>query len=173
MNISKEKLHVRVTNVDVSKSVETSVQVSAESIADVNDIQSLLAGGGQTKVVLFLRNMAARVDELQQLVGKEFDVLHFKVTVLDLTEGANTLVYTGGYEQGLSALTWNTANLDTTNEDAAAVIKSQFDARLNDGTYSFDALEEDEEDDVTEPEEEEPTQKAPQRLSRPQRPNRR
>lgn len=173
MNVSKEKLHVKVVSVEVSDSVDTSVQVTAESIADVNDIQSLLAGGGQTKVVIFLRNMANRIDELQRLVGQEFDVLHFKATVLDITNGANSLVYTDGYEQGLSALTWNTANLETTNEDAAAVIKSQFDARINDGTYYLDAPGEDEDEDVTEPEEE-PAQKAqPQRPNRLQRPNRR
>lgn len=176
MNANKvqcENLKCVLKEVKVSETVETSLQLSLTSVADVTSLKALAESNGQTAVTLFLRNMADRLEEVTPLIGEECRVLHFKATIFDLTDGAHKLVYTDGYDNGLSALTWNTANLNTTKEDALAVLLSQLDARIDDGTYWWDS-----ENDVNEPEEEadepEPEEeKKPQRPNRPQRPNKR
>lgn len=176
MNANKvqcENLKCVLKEVKVSETVETSLQLSLTSVADVTSLQALTESNGQTAVTLFLRNMADRLEEVTPLIGDECQVLHFKATIYDLTDGAHKLVFTDGYDNGLSALTWNTANLNTTKEDALAVLLSQLDARIDDGTYWWD-----EDDDVSEPEEEtedeEPKEeKKPQRHNKPQRPNKR
>lgn len=174
MNANKvqcENLKCVLKEVNVSETVETSLQLSLTSVADVTSLQALTESSGQVAVTLFLRNMADRLEEVTPLIGEECQVLHFKATIFDLTEGAHRMVFTDGYDNGLSALTWNTANLNTTKEDALAVLLSQLDARIDDGTYWWD------EEDVNEPEEEaedEPKEdKKPQRPNRPQRPNKR
>lgn len=173
MNIAKlqcETLKCVLKDVTVSEAVETSLQLSLTSVADVTDLRALAKSNGQTNVTLFLRNMTDRIEDVKKLIGQECDILHFKANILDLTDGAHRLLYADGYDNGLSALTWNTANLDTSKEDALAVLLSQLDARIDDGTYWYD----DDGTDVNEPEEEEPVQKAQsQRPNRPQRPNRR
>ena len=176
MNANKvqcENLKCVLKEVKVSETVETSLQLSLTSVADVTSLQALTESNGQTAVTLFLRNMADRLDEVTSLIGDECQVLHFKATIFDLTDGAHKLVFTDGYDNGLSALTWNTANLNTTKEDALAVLLSQLDARVDDGTYWYDGDDvnepEEETDDEPEPEEE----KKPQRPNRPQRPNKR
>ena len=175
MNANKvqcEHLKCVLKEVKVSETVETSLQLSLTSMADVTSLQALTESNGQTAVTLFLRNMADRLEEVTPLIGEECQVLHFKATIFDLTDGEHKSVYTDGYDNGLSALTWNTANLNTTKEDALAVLLSQLDARIDDGTYWWDS-----DDDVNEPEEEaeeEPEEeKKPQRPNRPQRPNKR
>ena len=178
MNANKvqcENLKCVLKEVKVSETVETSLQLSLTSVADVTSLQALTESNGQTAVTLFLRNMADRLEEVTPLIGDECQVLHFKATIFDLTDGAHKLIYTDGYDNGLSALTWNTANLNTTKEDALAVLLSQLDARIDDGSYWWDSDEDDvnepeeETDDANEPEEE----KKPQRPNRPQRPNKR
>lgn len=174
MNANKvqcENLKCVLKEVKVSETVETSLQLSLTSVADVTSLQALTESNGQTAVTLFLRNMADRLEEVTPLIGEECQVLHFKATILDLTDGAHKLVFTDGYDNGLSALTWNTANLNTTKEDALAVLLSQLDARVDDGTYWYDDgdVNEPEEENKPEPEEE----KKPQRPNRPQRPNKR
>lgn len=152
MNANKvqcESLKCVLKEVKVSETVETSLQLSLTSVADVTSLQALTESNGQTAVTLFLRNMADRLEEVTPLIGDECQVLHFKATIFDLTDGAHKLVFTDGYDNGLSALTWNTANMNTTKEDALAVLLSQLDARIDDGTYWWDA-----DDDVNEPEEE-------------------
>lgn len=177
MNIAKlqcETLKCVLKDVAVSEAVETSLQLSLTSVADVTNLRALAKSNGQTNVTLFLRNMADRIEDVKKLIGQECEILHFKATILDLTEGAHRLLYTDDYDNGLSALTWNTANLDTSKEDALAVLLSQLDARIDDGTYWYD-----DDTDVNEPEEEpeeepEPEEeKKPQRPNRPQRPNKR
>lgn len=174
MNIAKlqcETLKCVLKDVTVSEAVETSLQLSLTSVADVTSLQALTESNGQTNVTLFLRNMADRLDDVTPLIGQECQVLHFKANILDLTDGKHRLVYAEGYDNGLSALTWNTANLNTSKEDALAVLLSQLDARIDDGTYWWD------DDDVNEPEEdpeEDPEEEQkPQRPNRPQRPNKR
>ena len=178
MNATKiqcENLKCVLKEVKVSETVETSLQLSLTSVADVTSLQALTESNGQTAVTLFLRNMADRLEEVTPLVGEECQVLHFKATILDLTDGKHRLVFTDGYDNGLSALTWNTANLNTTKEDALAVLLSQLDARVDDGTYWWD---DDDDDNVNEPEDDEPEDdekrsSKPQRPNRPQRPNKR
>lgn len=136
--IRKEKLHVKIISVERSKDVNTSVKVTSKSIPNSNNTQSFMSCGGQIEIVLFLKNMSDRIEELQALVGKDFDVLHFKCSVYDLTNNEQELVFTEDYKEGLSALTWNTANLTTSDEEAFSVISSEFQKRLNDGTYWFE-----------------------------------
>lgn len=178
MNANKvqcENLKCVLKEVKVSETVETSLQLSLTSVADVTSLQALTESNGQTAVTLFLRNMADRLEEVTPLIGDECQVLHFKATVLDLTDGAHKLVFTDGYDNGLSALTWNTANLNTTKEDALAVLLSQLDARIDDGTYWWDSDDDvnEPEEETEEPEEEPKEEKKPQRPNRPQRPNKR
>lgn len=167
--LQKETLKCVLKEVKVSETVETSLQLTFESIADTSSLAALMPSNGQTVVTLFLRNMADRIDEVTKLVGQECDVLHFKANVLDLTYGEHRLIYTDGYDRGLSALVYNSANLNTTKEDALAVLLSQLDARIDDGTYWFDDDAEDEEpqDGTAEAE-----QAAPQTTQLPPKPQR-
>ena len=167
--LQKETLKCVLKEVKVSETVETSLQLTFESIADTSSLAALMPSNGQTVVTLFLRNMAGRIDEVTKLIGQECDVLHFKANVLDLTDGEHRVVYTDGYDRGLSALVFNSANLDTTKEDAIAVLLSQLDAHIDDGTYWFDDGAEDKEpqDGTAEAE-----QAAPQTTQLPPKPQR-
>lgn len=89
--IRKEKLHAKIISVEKSKDVNTSVKVTSISIPNSNNTQSLMSCGGQIEIVLFLKNMSDRIEELQALVGKDFDVLHFRCSIYDLTSNDTSL----------------------------------------------------------------------------------
>lgn len=171
------KLQVVIEEVSQSESFPTSVQVNCTGGVgvdelDADNIQSLFSAGGNTRIVLFLRNMLPADDEAKaekvlsqlekKLVGKTITVQHFVFAVSDILEDKASAICTDGYESGLSSLVYNTANLDLSEDEAKAAVTAQVKSRLADGTYW---LPEDEQDGEDEPEEEKKPQK-PQRRGR-------
>lgn len=144
------KLQVVIEEISQSESFPTSVQVNCTGGVGVNEldadnIQDLFSAGGNTRVVLFLRNMLPTDDETKaekvleqlekKLVGKTITVLHFVFAVSDILEDKANAICTDGYENGLSSLVYNTANLDLSEDEARAMVTAQVKSRLEDGTY--------------------------------------
>lgn len=139
---------VVVKSLEKSESVENSLQVECESIADFEhmDVEDILLSGGIRKYVFFLKNCADKKDVLTKaLVNKECNIVVYTFEVSEIIEDKSSVnVLNDGEVIGTyTSLTYVLpckSDFKATEQDVNAAKESlaaQVERRVTKGTYEL------------------------------------
>lgn len=139
---------VVVKSLEVSGSVENSLQVNCESITDFEHmtVDEILSSGGVRKYVFFLKNCADKKNVLTTaLVNKDTHIIVYTFDVSEIAAGKSSInVVTDGEVTGTyTALTYVLPckeGYQPTEQDiegAKSALTAQVERRINAGTYEL------------------------------------
>lgn len=139
---------VVVKSLDKSESVENSLQVECESIADFEhmDVEDILLSGGIRKYVFFLKNCADKKEILTKaLVNRECNIVVYTFEVSEIVDGKSSVnvVDDGEVIGAYTSLTYVLpckADFQPTEQDinsAKDSLTAQVERRVAKGTYEL------------------------------------
>ena len=139
---------VVVKSLDESDSVENSLQVECESIADFEnmEVEDILLSGGIRKYVFFLKNCADKKKVLTKaLVDKECNIIVYTFEVCEIVEGKSSVnvVNDGEVTGTYTSLTYVLpckADFQPTEQDIKSAkdsLTAQVERRVTKGTYEL------------------------------------
>ena len=139
---------VVVKELEKSDSVENSLQVNCESIADFEhmEVEDILLSGGIRKYVFFLKNCADKKDVLKKaLVDKECNIVVYTFEVSEICEGKSSInvVDDGEVIGTYTSLTYVLpckADFQPTEQDIKSAkdsLTAQVERRITKGTYEL------------------------------------